>query len=64
MQGKVKVTFFDADGSQVAERTLTKGDSLLQLSGGHGFQFGETTRLIEVKMGPYTTLENDKQIYD
>ena len=64
MKGRVKVAFFNAEGSKVAERTLRQGDSLLQLSGGHGFHFEEPTRLVEVKMGPYTTLDNDKQMYE
>ena len=64
MTGKVRVTFFDAEGQRVAERTLGQGDSMLQISGGHGFYFEEPTRLIEVKLGPYTTLEDDKQRYE
>jgi len=61
MMGKVRVTFFDTEGRQVAERILDQGDSLLQMSGGHGFHFEEPTRLIEVKLGPYSTKDNDKQ---
>jgi len=64
MTGKVRVTFFDAEGQRVAERTLGQGDSMLQISGGHGFHFEEPTRLIEVKLGPYTTLKDDKQRYE
>ena len=53
--------FFDTEDRQVAERILDQGDSLLQMSGGHGFQFEEPTRLMEVKLGPYSTQDNDKQ---
>ena len=63
MMGKVRVKFFDTEGRQVAERVLDQGDSLLQMSGGHGFNFEEPTRLIEVKLGPYSTKDNDKQSY-
>ena len=63
MMGKVRVKFFDTEGRQVAERGLDQGDSLLQMSGGHGFNFEEPTRLIEVKLGPYSTKDNDKQSY-
>ena len=58
------VTFFDAEGQEVTERTLGQGDSLLQISGGHGFHFEEPTRLMEVKLGPYSTQGNDKQKYE
>ena len=61
MMGKVRVKFFDTEDRQVAERILDQGDSLLQMSGGHGFQFEEPTRLMEVKLGPYSTQDNDKQ---
>ena len=61
MMGKVRVKFFDTEDRQVAERILDQGDSLLQMSGGHGFQFEEPTRLMEVKSGPYSTQDNDKQ---
>ena len=61
MMGKVRVKFFDTEDRQVAERILDQGDSLLQMSGGHGFHFEEPTRLIEVKLGPYSTKDNDKQ---
>ena len=61
MTGKVRVEFFDTEGRQVAEKILDQGDSLLQMSGGHGFHFEEPTRLIEVKLGPYSTQDNDKQ---
>ena len=63
MMGKVRVKVFDTEGRQVAERVLDQGDSLLQMSGGHGFNFEEPTRLIEVKLGPYSTKDNDKQSY-
>ena len=63
MMGKVRVKFFDTEGRQVAERILDQGDSLLQISGGHGFHFEEPTRLIEVKSGPYSTKDYDKQSY-
>ena len=62
MMGKVRVKFFDTEGRQVAERVLDQGDSLLQMSGGHGFNFEEPTRLIEGKLGPYSTKDNDKQM--
>ena len=61
MMGKVRVKFFDTEDRQVAERILDQVDSLLQMSGGHGFHFEEPTSLMEVKLGPYSTQDNDKQ---
>jgi len=52
-KGKVKVTYYSNDWKKVAAIILTKGDFLLHIDGGHGFEMLEKSRLIEVKQGPY-----------
>lgn len=52
-KGKVKVKFFDDAWNLVAEEILTEGDFILHVSGGHGFEVLEKSRMIEVKQGPY-----------
>jgi len=60
IEGKVEVSFFD--GSILVKKTvIDEGDSLLQLSGGHGFKVLEKTKMIEVKQGPYCGVENEKE---
>jgi len=34
------------------------------LSGGHGFEFLEDTKMIEIKQGPYAGRDNDKIILE
>ena len=64
VEGRMRVTILDHQGQAVAERVLVAGDSMLQLSGGHRFEFEADTRLIEVKQGPYGGKEKDKQIHE
>src|SRR3989338_6763228 len=52
-EGKVRVTFYSAEGQKVESKTLNKGDLILLMEGGHGFEFLEKTKMIEVKQGPY-----------
>lgn len=52
-KGKVKAKFFDDGWNLIAEEILTKGDFLLHVSGGHGFEVLEKCRMIEIKQGPY-----------
>ena len=52
-QGKMKVSFYDDDGKAIQAKVLTQGDMILLICGGHGFQFLEDTKMIEIKQGPY-----------
>ena len=57
--GKVRVTFYSDEKKFITSRILCGGDVILLVSGGHGFEFLETSEIIEVKQGPYVG-ENDK----
>jgi len=50
--GKMKVNFYTEDGEFVISKIADKGDMVLLLKGGHGFEFIKDTRMIEVKEGP------------
>lgn len=52
-KGKVKITFFSNNWEKITEEILGKGDFLLHVDGGHGFEILEDARLIEIKQGPY-----------
>ena len=52
-EGRVKITFYTREGRAVDERILEKGDKILLMEGGHGFEFLEPTRMLEIKQGPY-----------
>jgi hypothetical protein len=52
-KGKVRVTLYTSDRRPVRNVELHVGDTIVLLSGGHGFEFLEATELIEIKQGPY-----------
>lgn len=53
VSGKVKVSLYGAKGKKIKSKTLISGDSILLVSGGHGVEFLENSRVFEVKQGPY-----------
>lgn len=57
--GKVRVDFYGTDQTYRESRVLERGDIILLISGGHGFEMLEPTEMIEVKQGPYVG-EQDK----
>jgi len=63
LSGKMKVSFYNDFSQKIDETILTDGDLIVLLSGGHGFEFLEKTKMIEVKQGPYTGVDNDKTFF-
>lgn len=51
--GRVRVDLYDGGKEYLASRVLEKGDAILLVQGGHGFEVLEQTEMIEVKQGPY-----------
>lgn len=51
--GKMKITFYGDHQEVIESKILNKGDMILLIEGGHGFEFLEETRMIEIKQGPY-----------
>jgi len=64
VSGKMKVSFYNKIPQKINEAILTNGDLIILISGGHGFEFLEDTKMIEVKQGPYTGRDNDKVILE
>ncbi len=52
-KGRVRVNLYSDDKMFVGDRVLQSGDTILLVSGGHGFNFLEDTEIVEVKQGPY-----------
>lgn len=52
-KGKLRVDFYDEYQDYLESRILNKGDTILLVSGGHGFTVLEEVEMIEVKQGPY-----------
>jgi len=64
VSGKMKVNFYNRIPQQISEAILTDGDLIVLSAGGHGFEFLEDTKMIEVKQGPYTGRNDDKEILE
>ena len=52
-KGKMKTTFYNNKKEPKEDVVLNKGDVIILLSGGHGFEMIEDTVLMEIKQGPY-----------
>jgi len=52
-KGVLKVNFYSNEKEYIESRVLISGDSVLLVSGGHGFEVMEEVEMIEVKQGPY-----------
>jgi hypothetical protein len=57
--GKIRVDFYDEKKVFLKSLVIKKGDTLLLISGGHGFEMLEESEIIEIKQGPYIG-EDDK----
>ena len=57
--GKMRVDFYGEEQQYLESRVLEKGDVILLIKGGHGFEVLEELEMIEVKQGPYLG-EQDK----
>ena len=61
--GKMKVKIFTDKDKLIKNIILKKGDVIIQLNGGHGFEILENnTQIFEVKNGPFMGVEKDKKI--
>lgn len=61
IKGKLHFDIYDNSGLLIAEDNLLKGDILICIQGGHGYQIIEPgTQVLEVKNGPYFGVELDK----
>lgn len=52
-KGKLRVDFYDDYKEYLKSVILRAGDTILLVSGGHGFKVLEEVEMIEVKQGPY-----------
>lgn len=64
VEGQVLISILDDEGKEIQKRTFVAGDSLLQMRGGHRFEFELPTKMIEVKQGPYLGKEKDKSFHE
>jgi hypothetical protein len=63
-RGKVVVELFDFNRKFVKSISLSGGDLIFFVDGGHGFEMSEDTTFIEVKQGPYLGKDKDKELIE
>ena len=56
-KGRCLMDVYSDDRELVATRELNNGDIMLMVGGGHGFRMLEDTVFLEVKQGPYLSVE-------
>lgn len=61
LSGRCHLDIFDSARAQVQTTTMSSGDVVLLVSGGHGFRMIEDTVLLEVKQGPYRGLSEKER---
>jgi len=62
-KGKVKMNFFNEKREFIQDYIVSKGDVVLLVSGGHGFEMLEESEIIEVKQGPYMGDQDKVRFY-
>lgn len=60
-KGRCEVDFYNDGRQLVATREVATGDVLLLVSGGHGFRMIEDTTFLEIKQGPYVSVEEKER---
>lgn len=60
VSGEARVDVYNDDKQLISQNILHEGDVVLFVSGGHGIAFNKTTRIVEVKQGPYQGQGKDK----
>lgn len=57
LEGKIKVDLFTDEAKEVKTLELNAGDTILLASGGHSVEILEPSKIVEVKQGPYSGLD-------
>ena len=52
-RGKLRVDFYSDHQNYLESRVLEANDTILLITGGHGFEVLEEVEMLEVKQGPY-----------
>ncbi len=62
-KGKVKITLYTKNKEKIEEIIAEEGN-IAYLTAGHGFEFLKDTIMFELKQGPYTNKEKDKEMIE
>lgn len=57
LKGKLKIDLYNNEEKKLKSVILNPGDSILLAQGGHSVEILEDSKIIEIKQGPYSGLE-------
>ena len=63
-KGEVEVNFYSEKQKFITSRIIEKGDIAFLCNGGHGFKMLKDSEMIEVKQGPYSGHDSDKECFE
>jgi hypothetical protein len=60
-KGEIRVNLYSNEQEFLTSRLLRPGDIIFLCSGGHGFIMLQDSEIVEVKQGPYSGRDSDKE---
>ena len=63
LNGRLRIDLYNDANEIFHQDELAAGDMCIMLTNGHGYQILENdTKVVEVKNGPFTSVEKDKEL--
>lgn len=62
-RGKIRANFYDGKAKKIKSLILNPGDTVLLMSGGHGFDLLKDSKALVIKQGPYHSIKEDKTYF-
>ncbi len=63
-KGRLVVNLYTPNKEYITSKELKVGDIIFLCAGGHEFKMFEDTEMIEVKQGPYSGRDDDKELFE
>ena len=62
ISGRIRVSYYDLDGTYLSDAILIAGDVSITFRGGHGYDVVEDSEVVEVKLGPYAAVADKEYL--
>lgn len=63
LSGSIEMGLYNKHKERIKSLVLKAGDTILLVSGGHEIKFLEDSRILEVKQGPYSGIDGNKECF-
>ncbi len=61
LSGRIEIALYNKNKERIKSVELKAGDTILLAAGGHGITILEDAKILEVKQGPYSGVDGDKE---